>query len=383
MLWRHAIFLTKVRFMSADPVTILAMGDVGPVHEPVERYSAGLKAQLAAVDIRFCASERPYGRHGEVQLECGVGAKPFNPDLARCFQNAGIDVVALGSNHVLDWGQRVMLDTMHMFRKMGMQTIGVGETLEEACQPAYIERRGKRIAFIGFCSVLRQGWEASATRPGLAPLRAQTHYVNPNSYQPGFPAKIVTLPLAEDLELLRRTIRAARAQADVVAVSMHWGVPFVPRLIADYQTIAAQAAIEAGADVILGHHAHVAKAVAVYDGKPCFYSLGNFMITSNFMAGDAAAQARFERNFGVTLDPARPRLPYGSDSKYSMAAKLVVGAKGLERTSLLPIYIDTDHCPQMPYAGDPRFEETLAFIDWASEHFPHAFTVEGNEVVVS
>jgi poly-gamma-glutamate capsule biosynthesis protein CapA/YwtB (metallophosphatase superfamily) len=63
-------------------------------------------------------------------------------------------------------------------------------------------------------------------------------------------------------------------------LSLHWGIHFVPRLIADYQKTVAYAAIEAGADVILGHHAHVPKAIEVHAGKTCFYSLCNFIMST-------------------------------------------------------------------------------------------------------
>ncbi|HYU13372.1 MAG TPA: CapA family protein [Stellaceae bacterium] len=76
-------------------------------------------------------------------------------------------------------------------------------------------------------------------------------------------------------------VRAAKERADVVVLSLHWGVHFVPRLIADYQKTVALAAFAAGADLILGHHAHVLKAIEVFGGKTCFYSLSNFIMSSS------------------------------------------------------------------------------------------------------
>ena len=98
-----------------------------------------------------------------------------------------------------------------------------------------------------------------------------------------------------------------RKHADAVVLSLHWGVHFVPRLIADYQRTVAQAAFDAGADLILGHHAHVPKAIEVRGGKTCFYSLSNFIMSSTAKVAGGAAE--FERNYGVPLDPDIPACP--------------------------------------------------------------------------
>jgi poly-gamma-glutamate synthesis protein (capsule biosynthesis protein) len=86
-------------------------------------------------------------------------------------------------------------------------------------------------------------------------------------------------------------------------LSLHWGVHFVPRLIADYQKAVAQAAFAAGADLIIGQHAHVPKAIEVFGGKTCFYSLSNFIMSSSPKVTGGAAE--FHRNHGVPLDPRR------------------------------------------------------------------------------
>lgn len=80
---------------------------------------------------------------------------------------------------------------------------------------------------------------------------------------------------AGDLAALQDDVRRLREQVDVVAVSMHWGIHFEAGTIADYQYEAAHAAVDAGADVILGHHGHVIKGIEYYKDKPVFYSPGN------------------------------------------------------------------------------------------------------------
>src|SRR4029077_14095565 len=121
-------------------------------------------------------------------------------------------------------------------------------------------------------------------------------------------------------------IGAAKKEADVVALSLHWGIHFMPRLIADYQPAAAKAAVAAGADLILGHHAHTPKAIGVHQGRTCFYSLSNFIMSSTAKSAEKAAA--FEKRYGVTLDPDYPHLAYGADAKRSLIAKAVIRRDG-------------------------------------------------------
>ena len=149
------------------------------------------------------------------------------------------------------------------------------------------------------------------------------------------PPRVVTVPYAEDLRNMEEDIAAARRQADAVVVSHHWGIHFIPRMIADYQVTTAQAAFAAGADLILGHHAHVPKAIHVTRGKVCFYSLSNFIMGST--AKNAQKAAAFRKRYGVELDPDYPHLAYGTDAKRSLIAKALISRKGIDRVSFLPV----------------------------------------------
>ena len=176
-------------------------------------------------------------------------------------------------------------------------------------------------------------------------------------------------------------IAKAKKTAHAVVVSMHWGVHYVPRLIAEYQPIAAKAAFKAGADLILGHHPHVPKAIEVIDGKACFYSLGNFII-SDFAPCKPQYLERMRR-YGVTPDVEEfPSCPMGKDSKHSLIAKAVLSREGVEKVSFLPVQIDKQLRPEVLSNGDPRFGDAVKFMDWVSEGYDHKFSVEGDEVVL-
>lgn len=363
-----------------NSVVLLGVGDVGPVHEPMDQYSTLARPVLAAGDIRFGQCERVYSERGALQLHSGGAHSRVKPQLASIFTDCGFDVVSVASNHAMDWGGDALLDTIDLMESKGIKTVGAGRNLEEARRPAIIEKNGVRIAFLAYCSILNEGYAAGPNKVGVAPLRAHTYYQSID-YQAGVPPKVVTVPFEEDLDGMVSDIAAAKSKADAVVVSLHWGVHFVPRLIAQYQPTAAKAAFAAGADLILGHHAHAPKAIGVHGGKTCFYSLSNFIMSSS--AKNAAAGEAFEKKYGVKLDPDYPHLPYGEDGKRSLIAKAVITKAGVQKTSFLPVQIDKQLRPEVLKRGDPRFDDAVRFMNWASDEFKTRLTVDGDEVMIS
>jgi poly-gamma-glutamate synthesis protein (capsule biosynthesis protein) len=158
-------------------------------------------------------------------------------------------------------------------------------------------------------------------------------------------------------------------RVDIVIVACHWGVIWVPRVIADYQVIAAHACIDAGADMILGHHAHVPKAIEVYKGKAIFYSLSNFCMTKPFPSPkweEAPWKHGALRNY-ADQNPDYPLLPYGRDARRTLLAKAVFAKEGVKSVSFLPMMIDKQYRPEVLHAGDPRFDDMMS--PQASEGF--------------
>lgn len=366
--------------MAGTGLVLLGCGDVGPIHEPVGRYSTLVRDTLAAADLRFAQVERVYSERGTLQLHAGDGHSRVPPHMASVFTDCGFDVVSLASNHAMDWGPDAMLDTAQLLRDRGMQVIGAGANLADARRPAIIERKGIRVAFLAYCSILREGYAATSGKPGVAPLRAHTYY-EPFDYQAGVPPRVVTVPHEADLSAMIEDIAAARRAAHVVVVSLHWGVHFIPRVIADYQPIAARAAFAAGADVIFGHHAHTPKAIGVHDGKVCFYSLSNFIMSSTAKSPDKAA--RFCAQYGVELDPDYPHLPYGSDAKRSLIAKVSLGADGVRDVAYQPVLIDRELRPEPLRHGDPRFDDAVRFMTDVSAGYGAAFVRRGDDIGIT
>jgi Bacterial capsule synthesis protein PGA_cap len=358
--------------MAEPGIVLLGCGDVGPTKEPLDVYSTLVRPTLATADIRFGECERVYSERGTFQLQSDSPHSRVKPHLASVFSDCGFDVVSLASNHAMDWGDDGLLDNIALFKKKGIQTVGGGRNIDEARQPAIIEKNGVRVAILGYCSVPQEGCSAEAEKVGVAPLRARTFYESVD-YQPGVAPRIVTLPYEEDIAAMADDIARAKKLAHAVIVSIHWGVHFVPRVIADYQPIAAKAAFAAGADLILGHHPHVPKAIGVHGGKACFYSLGNFIMSAGRRPHDAK-----NKYYGAIVDDDHP-----ADTRRSLIAKAVITRKGVERVSFLPVLIDKQLRPEVLHRGDPRFDDMVSYMDWTSGDFDHKFTVEGDEVVVT
>ena len=367
-------------------ITLMAVGDIGPVYEPVD-YADLVAPVLRTADVRLGQCERTYSEKGTPpQFSYGPGGthSRLPPRMASLWDAAGIDVVSLASNHAMDWGPDAMLDTASLFRKMGKQVVGAGVDGRDARKPVVIERDGMKIAILSYCSVLRDGQAAGVGKAGIAPLRVHSYYAA-EEFQPGTPPRVITQAFEEDVRAMEEDIRSAKKIADIVIMSIHWGLRHVPKTVCTYQQPVAHAAIDAGADLILGHHSHSIKAVEVYKGKVCFYSIGNFMTTGSAQLGPGIGI--FDWNLiWYEIDqeclPPGGRYHFPSHCRKTMIAKAVMGNGGIERVSFIPCFINERAQPYALSRNDPKFNEVLRFTEWVSDQHPHKFIVDGDEIVI-
>ena len=370
----------------ADAVALCAVGDVMPNRQEPERFFDLCKPVLDTFDMRFCQletnfSERP-GRASGARVP--TRAHPRN---VQALTAGRFDVVTYASNHTMDCGPDVMADTIALLRQHGIQTVGAGENIAEARRPAILTQKGVRIAFLNYCSILPAWSWAEEARPGVAPLRVMTHYEMAESDQPGCPPRIFTYPHEDDLNAVRDDIRAAKSQANVVVVAFHWGLHYVRAKLAAYQQSVAHAAIDAGADLIVGTHARILKGIEVYKGKAIFYSLGNFALDSNFRAWPnlTPGQKELVETYDIVIDPEWAKgYPYPGDFRKTMAVKCLVTRQGIERVSFLPATITQDARPRFLATTEDAFGELVQYMqDVTAEAGLNAeCRVEGDEVVV-
>lgn len=196
--------------------------------------------------------------------------------------------MTVANNHMMDFGQDAFFETLGHLDRLGVAHTGGGRNLAEAHAPAIVERGGCRIALLGYTSVFMNSSAAGPQSPGLAVMHAQTSYQPPARFfeAPGSPPTIHTWVVPEDKAQLSADIASARSRADIVVCTFHWGVSRGFKKLTDYQVELGRHAIDAGADLVFGHHPHVVQGVDVHHGRAIFYSLGNFTFaTQNTKTG--------------------------------------------------------------------------------------------------
>jgi poly-gamma-glutamate synthesis protein (capsule biosynthesis protein) len=196
----------------------------------------------------------------------------IDPRAAVALKQAGFSVLSLANNHMLDFGTAGLADTLRHLDAAGIPHAGAGGDLPDARREAVLQVRGKRVAFLSYSLTEPKAFYAGAGRGGTAP---------------GYPSYFV-----ED-------IRRARALADYVVVSFHWGeeMATAPK---PYQVATAHRAVDAGADLVLGHHPHVLQGAERYHGGVILYSLGNFAFATAGRGAVRGAIARVTLDNGVT-----------------------------------------------------------------------------------
>lgn len=181
-------------------------------------------------------------------------AKPENVNILK---EMGVDVVSLGNNHVYDYGEKGLYDTIATLEGAGIPYVGGGKNIEDASKILYYQNDEMKIALISATQIER--------------------YPNPNTKEatettPG------TFRCYESEKLLEK-IEEADANSDFVIVYLHWGTESTDQ--PDWrQTSQASECALAGADVIIGAHPHVIQGIGYEGDVPVFYSLGNFWFSS-------------------------------------------------------------------------------------------------------
>jgi poly-gamma-glutamate synthesis protein (capsule biosynthesis protein) len=344
-------------------VTLYAVGDVGPERADPDTLFTGVRDTLRGGDLAFCQLEMNLTDRGTRLPQVRHTARTA-PATAGALRRAGFDVVSWAGNHCMDWGPDGFFDTIDALSGERITVLGVGADIAEARRPRIVERDGVRVAFLAYCSILPADYWATERRPGCAPMRAHTVYEPTEPDQPGTPCRIITYPHREDLAALTGDVARARELADVVVVSLHWGIHFVPATLADYQRDVAHAAVDAGADLILGHHAHILKGVEVYRGKVIFYSLGNFAMDLPLTPEHAASEG-FRRL--LRLHPGwEPDLSstynFPPDSRRTIVVRCRLSSDGVAEVGFLPAYIDRSSRPEILAPEDPRFGEVTGYL---------------------
>ncbi|WP_165356363.1 CapA family protein [Sphingosinicella sp. BN140058] len=363
---------------------ILGVGDIGARRADLGSIFRGCRETLRG-GLTFGQLETTVSDRGAKVPNAKLAMRaPLG--LAPVLRDAGFDVMSFAGNHCLDWGYDAFDDTLAHMAAADITLCGAGRDLASALEPVILERNGVRVAFIAASAILPEGYAAEADRPGCAPLRAHTLYEQIEHDQPGTPARIRTAPHGGDLQALIDMVRTARAAAEIVIVSLHWGIHMVKGELADYQRRAGHALIDAGADGIFGHHPHIMKGIELHRGRPIFYSLGNFAIEQPHVWDPAIVRSASFRHLVSLNSSWSPDNAYmlPEETRITGVARLVVREGRLAEVRFLPAWIEDDSAPVMLAAADPRFERVRAYLEevTASEGLSTRFHADGDELVI-
>jgi poly-gamma-glutamate synthesis protein (capsule biosynthesis protein) len=295
--------------------TLLLTGDINlmNVTDPAVPF-ARVAAELRAADLVFsnmeCCLYTP--ERGQVVENEGFFASPAAGEALKL---AGIRAVGIANN--VNYGEAAIRSSIARLDELGIPHTGAGSDRAAAYAPVILERNGVRFGFLQRTSVYwPTNHEARDRSAGVAVIKGHTAYQVPlhrirreipPANRPGVPPEILTWADPEYLARFKDDVAALRKQADVVVASCHWGL-FQDVLA--YMSEIAHAAIDAGADIVMGHGPHFSLPVEIYQGKPIFYGLGGFsfhtghggrkhgnwvgMLTRITLEGNSVAKAAFQ-----------------------------------------------------------------------------------------
>ncbi len=207
---------------------------------------------ISSADIAFANLESPVSTGG---IRSGsIYSFRANPKALEDVKLAGFDVVSIANNHIWDYGKQAFLDTLAHLSESGIAAVGGGANYGEAHAPGIFSVGKTNIAFLAYTNLLPASLGRASSTPAIARY---------------------------DDDILKIDIALAKELSNFVIVSFHWGEEYQTKHNKEQERVA-HLAIDAGANLVVGHHPHVVQEVEEYNGGTIAYSLGNFVFDQNF-----------------------------------------------------------------------------------------------------
>ena len=271
------------------------------------------KTDIFYLNHEYCASDRGEPLEGKYYT---FRAKPKRMELLK---EMGTDLVSLANNHIYDYGEEAMLDTVRYLEEDDFIYVGGGRNKEEAVRPVYFLINGMKIGFVAATNAESMRFTPAATEDSAGVLEAY------------------------DTTEYNQVIREASKQCDYLIAYMHWG----PEDVTQYdegQAAQGREFLASGADIVVGGHPHVLQGIEYVEGKPIVYSMGDFW--------------------------------FNGETKYTGLLNLNITFDGLAEMSFVPC-LQTEYTTQ--YLSDEN--EQREMYDFLEELSPNA--VIGDDGVVS
>ena len=287
--------------ISLEHFTLIAVGDImlnRGVGNRIAKFGPKFPFEptvdlLRGCDIAFANLESQISTLGKPMKRKEIHFRA-EPNSVLGLMYAGIDVVSLANNHALDYGDAALFETMDILAKNGIAYVGTGMNFSAAHRAANFVSNDIKISFLAYSANFYLTVEATQEKVGVAVIREKE--------------------LAAD-------IKQAKKWADIVVVSFHWGWEYSDHPTDDDRTMA-HLAIDSGADLVIGHHAHVIQGVEAYKGGLICYNLGNFIFDQR-----------------------------GTRTRRGLILRCDYSKSGLAKAELLPIYIHPKDFRPEPAAG--------------------------------
>ncbi|MFB0610712.1 CapA family protein [Aurantiacibacter poecillastricola] len=345
-----------------DATTVAVTGDL-VLDEPDAGYwLSGIAPALKAADIAIGHLEVPHTK-SEMELEGDVPAPGAPLENLRPLVQAGFDILSLAGNHIADRGAEGIAETVAELEKLGIAFCGAGANLEEARRPAFAHSKGHTVALLSYnCIGPEMAWAAD-DRAGCAYLPLETSdgaQVTPIADFTGAASACSDI-LQDDIEAARR------GGADHVVVALHKGRVHTPAHVAPYEREVARLAVDAGADAVISHHAHIVQGIEFYRGAPIFHGLGNGCVVTRALSPDQDHAARREwalrrkELFGFEPDPDYYLAPFHPEAVSGFIGQLTFHHDAQVMASIVPVDVEAPGRPVL--AEGNRAQDILRYVE--------------------
>ena len=382
--------------MRDNNLTMLAVGDLilrGPKPDSLFALAAPV---LRMADVLVGQGEIPFTARSVdkyyLEVPTEIYASPAcDPVNMSALASAGFNVITLASNHTWDSGVPGIEDTINGLQNYGIAVVGAGMNINEASRPAVIERNGTHFGFLNYnCTGPKLTW-ATPEKPGCAYVHIVVAYELEHPTPGGTPT-IYTFAEPRSLGAMVDDIHKLRPLCDVLVVCFHKGLGFERAKLAMYEQQVSYAAIDAGADLILGHHAHILRGVEYYKEKAIFHGLGNFVIGREAPTPQRPpswAFQQFERKKKELLGPySEPDTeyqpyPFHPETMQTIIAKCTIKERRIFQTSYIPCMVNKQGQPEI-LKKDERGQHLFDYMDKITQEagLNARYEWKGDEVLV-